>query len=193
MTSNESYNDDIRKAVDVMRRGGTILDPTDTVWGIGCDASNTDAVNKIFKIKRRADSKALICLVDSVAALERTVEEVPEVAYQLIDAAVDPITIVYDKGTGVSPSLLAEDGSIGVRVTGEEFSKRLCAALRKPLVSTSANISGEPSPKSFDEISPEILEAVDYVCQSKRNDPWATKASTVIKISSGGLFTILRK
>lgn len=176
-----------------MRRGGVILYPTDTVWGIGCDATNPEAVEKVFKIKKRADSKALITLVDSVAALERIVDDIPEVGYQLIEAAVEPLTIVFDKGIGVAPQLLASDGSIGVRITSEPFSKKLCSTFRRPIVSTSANISGEESPHSFDEISDEILSSVDYVCQSKRNAPWATKASTVIKLSEGGLFKILRK
>lgn len=186
-------SEDIRQAIEVLRNGGVILYPTDTVWGIGCDATNSKAVKRVFEIKRRADSKALITLVDSVAALERVVSEVPEVAYQLIDVAVDPVTIVYDKGIGVAPELLAQDGSIGVRITHEKFSAELCRRFRRPIVSTSANISGEASPRSFDEIAPEIHEAVDYVCRSKRLEPWPSKPSTVIKISEGGVFKILRK
>lgn len=190
---NETYHDDIKKSIEVMRNGGTILYPTDTVWGIGCDATNENAVRRVFEIKQRPDSKALITLVDSVASLERIVDEVPEVAYQLIDAAVDPLTIVYDKGRGIAPLLLADDGSIGIRITAESFSKALCYRFRRPIVSTSANISGKKPPRSFEEISPEIINAVDYVCMSKRNDPWASKPSTVIKLSKGGLFKILRK
>lgn len=191
-TFNPDYATDIRAAVDVMRRGGVVLYPTDTVWGIGCDATNASAVRRIFEIKRRADSKALITLVDSLAALERTVEEVPEVAEQLIDVAVEPITIIYDRGRGVAPELLAEDGSIGVRLTREEFSSALCRAMRGPVVSTSANISGEPTPLDFSSISPEIVNAVDYVCLSRREEAPAAKASSIIKISSGGLFKIIR-
>lgn len=186
-------DEDIRRAVDVMRRGGVILYPTDTVWGVGCDARNSDAVRKVFAIKRRAEAKALITLVDSEAALERVVEEVPEVALQLIEAAVDPVTIVYDKGVGVAPELLAEDGSIGVRVTREEFSAALCRAMRGPIVSTSANFSGEPTPRDFISIDPALQEEVDYVCASRRDEAPAAKSSTVIKISAGGLFKILRK
>lgn len=190
---NQQYIEDVKAAVDVLRRGGLILYPTDTVWGIGCDATNSEAVRKVYALKRRNDSKALITLVDSVASLERVVDEVPDVAYELLEAAVDPITVVYDHGVGVAPELLADDGSIGVRVTSEEISRAICRTLRRPLVSTSANISGMSAPRSFDQISAEIVDGVDYVCLSKRLDPWPEKPSTVIKISRGGLFRILRK
>ena len=190
---NEEFNNDLSRCLEVLRKGGVIIYPTDTVWGIGCDATNSEAVRRVYEIKHRVDSKALITLVDSVAALERVVDEVPEVAYQLIDVAVDPMTIVYDKGVGVAPELLAEDGSIGVRITTEQFSKELCKRFHRPIVSTSVNISGEPSPRSFGEINPALLEAVDYVCEAGRDKPWASKPSTVIKLSSGGLIKILRK
>lgn len=185
--------DDIRQAVDVLRRGGVILYPTDTVWGIGCDAANDEAVRRVFDIKKRSDSKALITLVDSLAALERVVPEVPDAAYQLLDVAVEPLTIVYDSATGVSAKLQASDGSIGVRVTVEEFSKELCRMFRRPLVSTSANISGTPTPLCFADISPEIINAVDYVCTSRRDEPKAHKSSTVIKVSKGNVIRMLRK
>ena len=184
---------DIRSAVDVMRRGGVILYPTDTVWGIGCDARNAEAVAKVYAIKKRADAKALITLVDSLAALDSVVESVPEVAEQLIEVSVDPITIIYDKGHGVAPNLTAEDGSLAVRLTREEFSAALCRAFRGPVVSTSANISGNPTPMNFAEIAPQLLEAVDYVCTSRRDEAPAKKASSIIKISEGGLFKIIRK
>lgn len=187
------YRDDIAHAVETLRGGGVIIYPTDTIWGIGCDARNSEAVRRIFEIKRRDDSKALITLVDSLAALDRIVDEVPEVAEQLIEVAVDPVTIIYDHGRNVAPELLAADGSIGVRVTREAFSSALCRAFRGPIVSTSANISGEPSPLDFASIQPDILNAADYVCTSRRDEPAAAKASTVIKISAGGLFKILRK
>lgn len=188
------YSDDIRLAVDTLRKGGLILYPTDTVWGIGCDACSSEAVRRVFALKRRADAKALITLVDSLATLERTVEEVPEVAYQLIEVADKPVTIIYDspRRGAVAPELTAADGSIGVRVTSEPFSQALCRAFRKPLVSTSANVSGAPAAACFAEISPEILEGVDYVCTSRRDEKAAASPSSVIKISSGGLFKILR-
>jgi L-threonylcarbamoyladenylate synthase len=189
----ENYNEDIKKAVDTLRAGGIILYPTDTIWGIGCDATNSKAVRRVFDIKHRADSKALITLVGSLAALERTVEEVPDVAYQLLEVADKPMTIVYDHGRGVAPELLAEDGSIGVRLTTEPFSAVLCKAFGRPLVSTSANISGEPAPAHYGEISQEILGAADYVCTSRRDETAPAAASTVIKLSAGGVFKILRK
>lgn len=189
----DTFRQDIAAAVDTMRRGGVILYPTDTVWGLGCDARNADAVRRIFDIKKRADSKALICLVNSMAMLDATVDDVPEVAEQLIEAAVDPITIVYDRGRGIAPELMASDGSVGVRLTREPFSAALCGAMRGPVVSTSANISGYPAPLDFLSIPQEIKEAVDYVCTSRRDEPASAKPSTVIKISAGGLFKILRK
>lgn len=188
-----NYDQDIAAAVAVLKKGGVILYPTDTVWGIGCDATNSAAVKRVYEIKERVDSKALITLVGSEAALERVVSDVPDVAWQLIEASVRPVTIVYDQGTGVAPELLAPDGSIGVRLTREEFSQRLCQRLNRPLVSTSANKSGSPSPGSFSEIAPEILEAVDYVCASRRDENEPHAPSMVIKISEGGLFKILRK
>ncbi len=193
MSARASLDEDIRAAVDVMRRGGLVLYPTDTVWGIGCDATNDEAVRKVFALKRRADAKALITLVSDVAMLERYVDEVPEVAYQLIDCAVSPVTVVYDRGVGVAPSLLAPDGSIGIRVTSERYSRSLCRGLRRPVVSTSANVSGAATPQCFARIAPEILEGVDYVAGYRRDDTTPATPSSVIKISSGGLFTILRK
>ncbi|MBD5233090.1 MAG: threonylcarbamoyl-AMP synthase [Bacteroidales bacterium] len=191
------YASDIKQAVDVLRRGGVILYPTDTVWGLGCDATDSEAVKKIFAIKKRADAKALITLVGSLAQLERTVDCIPEVAYQLIEYAERPTTIVYDHPdtrAGIAPELLPEEGTIGVRVTAEEFSAELCKAFRKPLVSTSANISGQPTPRCYTEISPEILEAVDYVCLSRRDEKPGTdtRPSVVMRLSENGLFKILR-
>ncbi len=189
------YTDDIRAAVDVLRRGGIILYPTDTIWGIGCDATDSKAVKKVFEIKRRSDAKALITLVGSEGALERAVDEVPEVAWQLIECSDRPLTIVYDRAArDIAPELSAEDGSIGVRITREEFSAGLCRAFGKPIVSTSANISGEPSPGCFAEISPEIVNAVDYVCLSRRDEtPGTAKPSSIMRLGAGGLFKIIRK
>lgn len=189
----KAENDDIARAAEVMHGGGIILYPTDTIWGIGCDARNAEAVRRVYEIKRRADSKALITLVSTPAMLDSVVEEVPEVAEQLIEATVDPVTIVYDRGRGVAPNLLAADGSIGVRLTREAFSASLCRALRGPIVSTSANVSGSPAPQTFAEISEEIRNAVDYVCHSRRDETAPAKPSTVIKISNNGVFKILRK
>lgn len=191
----KEYSEDIRQAVAVLRRGGVILYPTDTVWGIGCDAANAGAVARVFEIKRRADAKALITLVGSLAQLERTVDDIPEVAYSLMEYAEKPLTIVYDRPAPtarLAPALLAPDGSLGVRLTSEAFSAALCRAFGAPLVSTSANISGQPTPARFADISDEVRNAVDYVCTSRRDETGPAAASTVMRLGSGGLFKILR-
>lgn len=185
-------DNDIKQAVDTLKRGGVVVYPTDTVWGIGCDATNPEAVRRIFEIKRRAESKALITLVDSLAMLERYVDDIPEVALQLVEESVDPLTVIYDHPRGLAPELLADDGSAGIRLTREQYSAALCRGLRRPIVSTSANISGEPTPATFSQISPEILSAADYVAEYRRDDTTPRRPSSVIKISSGGLFKILR-
>lgn len=186
------YRDDIRQAVEVMNKGGVILYPTDTIWGIGCDATNADAVRRVFEIKQRNDAKALITLIDSEAKLAFYVSEVPEVAWQLIDVAEHPLTIIYDGARNLAPNLLAEDGSAGIRITNEEFSRNLCMRMRRAIVSTSANISGQPSPQNFDEISPAIKEAVDYICTSRRDETKNPPASNIIKLGLGGEVKIIR-
>lgn len=185
--------EDFDSALDTLRRGGIIIYPTDTVWGIGCDATDSTAVKRIYALKQRIDSKAMIVLVDSEAMLERYVEEVPEVAYQLIEASVRPTTIVYDKGSGLAPELLAPDGSVGIRVTSEPFTAALCRRLRHPIVSTSANISGEPAAKFFDDISEKILAGADYAVRFRRDDKRPAKPSSVIKLTCSGEITILRE
>lgn len=189
----KEINEDIARAVEVMRRGGVILYPTDTVWGLGCDATNEDAVRRLFMIKRRAEAKSMISLVGSEAMLERYVDDIPEVAYQLIELSDRPVTIVFDHPHGLAPSLLAEDGSAGLRVTAERFSCGLCRRLGRPVVSTSANISGEPTPKHFAHISSEIIGAADYTACYRRDDGKDRVSSMVIKISSDSTFKILRK
>lgn len=191
-TENQTLKNEVRRAAEVVRRGGVILYPTDTVWGIGCDATNPEAVSKVFAIKRRDDHKALITLVASVDDVAFYVDEMPQVAEQLIEYSEKPITIVYDRGVRLAPNLLGEDGSVGIRVTKEAFSNALCRYLRKPLVSTSANISGKPSPAVFPEISPEIISAVDYVVNFRRDDLTRRSASTVMRLGNGGEFKILR-
>lgn len=186
------YRDDIRQAIEVMNKGGVILYPTDTIWGIGCDATNEAAVRRVFEIKKRADAKALITLVDSEAKLEFYVNDIPEVAWDLIKVAERPLTIIFDHARNLAPNLLAEDGSAGIRITKEEFSKNLCMRMKRAIVSTSANISGEPSPKCFADISPEILQAVDYVCTSRRNETHNPPASNIIKLGSGGEVKVIR-
>ena len=188
-------NADIRAAVEVLRRGGIILYPTDTVWGIGCDATSSEAVRRVFALKGRPDAKALITLVGSQGQLERTVDEVPEVAWQLIEYSSKPITIVYDapaRDAGIAPELLPPEGTIGVRLTAEPFSAALCRAFGKPLVSTSANPSGAPTPLCFNQIDPDIIAGADYVCTSRRDEAPAQAPSTVMRLSADGTFKIIR-
>lgn len=185
--------DDIRKAIEVLRNGGVILYPTDTVWGIGCDATNAEAVKRVYEIKQRNDSKALICLVDSDARLQRYVKDVPNVAWELIDAVVKPTTIILDNAVNLAPNLIAEDGSIGIRITKEAFSKELCYRFQKAIVSTSANISGQPAAQNFPDISEEIIKTVDYVCWTRRQEHKPHVPSSIIKLSGTGEVTIIRK
>ena len=188
-----NYNEEIKKAVEVMRNGGVILYPTDTIWGIGCDATNEEAVKKVYEIKKRADSKALICLVDSEAKIDFYVKDVPPVAWDLIEVSTKPLTVIYDGARNLAPNLLAEDGSVGIRVTNEEFSKQLCFRFRKAVVSTSANISGEPSPKSFADISDEIKNAVDYIVGIRQNEKGGVKPSSIVKLGAGGVVQVIRE
>ncbi len=187
---------DIKNAVDVLRKGGVILYPTDTVWGIGCDATNEEAVRRVFAIKQRDDAKALICLVDSDARMQRYVRQVPEVAWQLIDSMKDgdckPTTLILDGAVNVAPNLIAEDGSIALRITHEAFSKELCYRFQKALVSTSANISGQPAAQNYGDIAPELLEAVDYVCWSRRQEHKPHQPSSIIRLKADGQVTIIR-
>lgn len=185
--------EDINAAVRALRGGGVIVYPTDTVWGIGCDATDSAAIARIFAMKRRADSKAMISLVSDLAMLERWVDDIPDVAYELMEAADRPVTIVYDHPRGLAPELLAADGSAAIRVTSDPFCREIIRGLRKPLVSTSANISGTPAPAGFDGIEPSITSAADYVCASMRSPLSPRHPSMVIKLGSGGLIKILRK
>lgn len=185
--------EDIKKAVEVMRQGGVILYPTDTIWGIGCDATNEEAVKKVYEIKRRADSKAMICLVDTPDRVQRYVREIPAVAWDLMELAEKPLTIIFDGAKNLAPNLLAEDGSVGIRVTREEVSNQLCYRFQKPVVSTSANISGEPSAACFAEISDEIKNAVDYIMQSRQKETRKCQSSSIIKLGVDGEVQIIRK
>lgn len=187
-----SYREDISKAVEVMTAGGVILYPTDTIWGIGCDATNAEAVKRVFEIKRRSDAKSLICLIDSDAKLQFYLNQVPEVAWELLDVADKPLTIIFDGARNLAPNVVAEDGSVALRITRELFSKQLCFRMKRAIVSTSANISGMPAPQCFSEISDDILSAVDYVCASRRNETCRCQPSGIIKLGSGGEVKIIR-
>jgi L-threonylcarbamoyladenylate synthase len=189
--------EDIQKAVETMRQGGVILYPTDTVWGIGCDATNREAVAKVYQIKQRDDSKALICLVDSDARMQRYFRQVPDVAWQLIDSLKEtdakPTTLILDGAINVADNLIADDGSLGIRITNEPFSKALCYRFQKAIVSTSANISGEPAAQNYRDIDPRILEAVDYVCWSRRQEHKPHTPSSIIRLRQNGEVTVIRK
>ena len=185
--------DDIKKAIEVMRQGGVILYPTDTVWGIGCDATNAEAVAKVYALKRRDDSKALICLVDSDNRLQRYVCNVPDVAWQLIEAVEKPTTLILDGAVNLAPNLIAEDGSIGIRVTKEAFSRELCYRFQKAIVSTSANVSGEPAAQNYCDISQETLDGIDYVCKSRRQEHKPHTPYSIIKLAADGEVKVIRK
>ena len=193
--------EDIKKAVETMRKGGVILYPTDTVWGIGCDATNAEAVKRVYEIKQRDDSKALICLVDclvdSDARMQRYFRNVPDVAWQLVDSLKEgdgkPTTLILDGAINLADNLIAEDGSVGMRITNEPFSKELCFRFQKAIVSTSANISGEPAAQNYCDIDPKIIEAVDYVCWSRRQEHKPHTPSSIIKLKENGEVEIIRK
>lgn len=186
------YSEDLKKAVETLKKGGIILYPTDTIWGIGCDATDPKAVKRIYELKKRADSKSMLVLVNNEAMLERTVKEIPEVAWQLIEAADKPLTVIYDEPVGIAPELTASDGSLGIRITKERFSSDLCRLLRRPIVSTSANISGEASAATFSEISQEIRDGVDYIAEYRRDDMRRPSPSNIIKLGNDGTFRIIR-
>lgn len=184
--------DDIRQALNSLKDGGVILYPTDTVWGLGCDATNSAAVERLFSIKRRPDAKAMISLVDSIGTLRKWVRIIPDNALLEMASSNRPLTVIYDHPLGIDSSLLAPDGSAAFRVPDYEFTRILCAALEKPLVSTSANFSGEPTPLSFDDIPEEIKTAVDYICHEGR-DRHGTKPSRVLKITDYNHLTVIRE
>lgn len=185
--------EDIKTAVQTLRKGGLILYPTDTIWGIGCDASNEDAVRRIFQLKQREDSKAMICLVDSANRMQRYLRQVPDVAWDLVEFAEKPLTLILDGAVNLAPSLIAEDGSVGIRVTRENISHELCYRYERAIVSTSANISGAPSPSCFAEISDEIKNGVDYIMLSRQNDLSKGKPSQIIRLGLDGQIQIIRK
>ena len=189
--------EDIKQAVETMRKGGVILYPTDTVWGIGCDATNAEAVKRVYAIKQRDESKALICLVDSDARMQRYFRNVPDVAWQLVDSLKEsdakPTTLILDGAINLAENLIADDGSVGIRITNEPFSKELCFRFQKAIVSTSANISGEPAAQNYGDIDPRILEAVDYVCWSRRQEHKPHTPSSIIKLKENGEVIIIRK
>jgi len=184
--------EDILKSLEVLQKGGIILYPTDTIWGIGCDATNSKAVEKIYQLKKRVDNKSMLVLVDSDARIDRYVNDVPDIAWQLLEMADKPLTIIYPNAKNLPFNLVADDGSIGIRVAKDEFCQKLIGKFRKPIVSTSAKISSQPSPKNFAAITAEIISGVDYVVKLKQNSANNTKPSSIIRLGTGGLFEIIR-
>jgi len=185
--------EDLQEALRVLRAGGIILYPTDTVWGIGCDATNKEAVSRIYRLKQREDSKSMLVLLDGAGKLQGYVD-VPDAAAQLLEVSEGqrPMTIIYPHARNLADNLIAEDGSVGIRITEERFSRQLCEQLRHPLVSTSANISGEATPKTYKDISEAIKQGVDYVCRYRQDDDRAHKPSSIIKIEMDNSFVIIR-
>lgn len=188
----ENLNDEIQKAFEVIKDGGIILYPTDTVWGIGCDATNPEAVAKIYKLKQRAETQSMIVLMNGERMMYNVFNDIPEVAWQILDFSENPTTLVLDNPRNVAANIIATDKTLGVRIVKEPFCFKLLERMKKPLVSTSANISGQPTPKSFKEINPEIIKGVDYVVNLQR-DKLAGKPSTIIKLTSDSQVKVIRK
>ena len=185
--------DQINSATEILKQGGLILYPTDTIWGIGCDATNEEAVKQIYKLKKRSDSKSLIVLVDNDVRLQRTVEEVPEVAWDIMDYSNKPVTIIYDNPKGIAKSAVNNDDSLGIRVVKDTFCKKLISKLNKPIISTSANISGEKQANCFAEISQEIKNSVDHIVNLRQDENEPKQSSTIIKLDPSGLIKIIRE
>ncbi len=186
-------NEDIKKALEVLKQGGIILYPTDTIWGIGCDATNEEAVEKLYAIKQRDRSKSMLILLDNPAKLQTYVQEVPDIAWDLIDLTDKPLTIIFNDAKNLAPNLINNDGTIGIRITAEDFSRSLCMRFRKPIVSTSANITGQTAPQNFNQIDPEIIDLVDYVVEYRQNEMHKQTPSSIIKLEPNGNINIIRK
>ena len=187
------YKDEIKKCLEILRSGGIILYPTDTIWGIGCDATNEIAVQKIYQLKKRTEEKSMIILVDTENMLAQYVKEIPDAAFQFIECYDTPLTIIYSDARNLAKNVVGSDGSIGIRITKDIFCGQLINQFRKSLVSTSANISGEKTPNSFHDISDEILSGVDYIVNLRQHETAQNKPSTIIKVEVNGVFKIIRK
>jgi L-threonylcarbamoyladenylate synthase len=185
--------DEVAKAFKITQEGGIILYPTDTIWGIGCDAANTDAIQRIYKLKQRDETKSMIILLDSENKLEGYIRDVNPLAYDLIEYADSPLTLVMPGAKNISPALIAADGSVGIRITKHPFCQQLIQRLRKPLVSTSANISGSPPPQYFGQITPEIIDGVDYVVDIDQHDMEIKTPSTIMRLAPDGRFEFIRR
>lgn len=188
----DKLKEEIRKAEEVLRQGGIILYPTDTIWGIGCDATNPEPIKRIYSIKQREDNKSMLVLLDDAGRIP-SYADVPEMAFDLIELSEKPMTIIYPNARNLAPNLLAADQTIGIRITREIFSKSLIARFKKPIVSTSANLSGTPSPRCFGEICEEIKKAVDYIVDFRRDESSSGVPSSIIKLDMNGEIRIIRK
>jgi L-threonylcarbamoyladenylate synthase len=187
------FEEDIKGSLNTLRQGGILLYPTDTIWGLGCDPSNEKAVSSIFTFKSRNDTKSLIILADGLAMVERYVSEIPDIVYELAEVSDDPLTIIYPKGKNLAPGVCAFDGSVAIRICHDQFCRELISRFRKPVVSTSANFSGSPSPGNFSEIDRTLVDRVDFVVKYKQDDRSKCLASPVIKINPDGTIKIIRK
>lgn len=185
--------DDINKAFEILKDGGIILYPTDTIWGIGCDATNADAVNKVIKLKGRDESKSMIILLDTETKLPGYVNDIPDVAYDLIEFAENPLTIIFSGAKNLANNVVSKDGSVGIRIVKHPFCQQLIQRFRKPIVSTSANLSEKPSPSNFNDISEEIINGVDYVVDFEQTDYAEKRSSTIMKLEADGRFVFLRR
>lgn len=186
------FNTEINSCIEVLAKGGLILYPTDTIWGIGCDATNETAVEKVYNLKQRSNNKALICLVGNDAMLEKHVEKVPELAYDIMDLSTKPTSIIYDQPKGIAKNLIAADNTLAIRVASDKFCKYLINKFKKPIVSTSTNVSGSETPKSFQKIDKAILAGVDYVV-NLHQDQMNTSASAIIRLGNDGTVKIIRE
>jgi L-threonylcarbamoyladenylate synthase len=185
--------DEVAKALKIVQDGGIILYPTDTIWGIGCDATNTEAVQKIYRLKQRDETKSMIILLDTENKLESYISNVNPLAYDLIEYAENPLTLVMPGAKNISPALISSDGSIGIRISKHPFCQQLIQRMRKPLVSTSANISGKPSPQYFSQIDAEIIDGVDYVVDFDQHSMEIKTPSTIMKLAPDGQFQFIRR
>jgi L-threonylcarbamoyladenylate synthase len=184
---------EIKNTVDILRKGGVILYPTDTIWGIGCDATNPEAVAKIYQIKQREDSKSMLVLIDKVGRIPSYLSEMPELAWDLVELSEKPLTIIYPKAKNLAKNLLAPDGSIGIRVVNHEFCNKLIGRFGRPIVSTSANISGKTFPKSFHDIDKQIKDKVDHIVSEEFDHPLSDKPSGIIMLGTNGEIKIIRE
>ena len=187
------FEEEIKESLNTLRKGGIILYPTDTIWGLGCDPTNESAVNGIFKLKSRVENKSLIILADGISMIERYVKDIPEIVYELIEVSDTPLTIIYPGGKNLARGVCSDDGSIGIRICKDEFCSELISRFRKPIVSTSANLSGRPSPGNFSEIDKNLVDKVEYVVKYRQDDRSKNSASPVIKINKDGSIKIIRK